>query len=103
MTKTLLHQVKDELVGVEMRARSAQVAEVAAMLRVAGQMTQHGLRVVYEVELDHAGAARRLARTITELFEVPAEVYEAPAGADKPDRYRVLVERGLVEVIRRCG
>lgn len=103
MTKTLSHQVKDELVGVEMRARSAQVAEVAAMLRVAGQMTQHGLRVVYEVELDHAGAARRLARTITELFEVPAEVHEAPAGADKPDRYRVLVERGLAEVIRRCG
>ena len=71
---TLTDDVKEELARVRVTRPQTKAAEVATLLRFAGGLHVISNRVAVESELDSAAAARRLARSILELYGVKAEI-----------------------------
>lgn len=101
---TLTDKVKQELSGVQINRASARAAEVAAMLRFAGQVSTAGEQVAYEVELDSREAAERLVSTLEELFAITASLHiVGPSGTSKRDRVQLRIGAGTRELIRRLG
>ena len=67
MSVSLTDQVKEELTAVSVPRQSARAAEVAAILRFAGELHITGDRVMYEVELESKSVATRLVTALDEL------------------------------------
>lgn len=101
---SLTQDVKAELNDADVRARSAQVAEVAALLRFAGTLDAHHGKPVLVAEVDSATTAARLARFIDTLFRLNAQVRCVEQGRPgRPGVYQVCVREGVAELIRRTG
>lgn len=100
----LTAQVKDELVQVNSTKQSAKIAQIAAMIRCAGEMQVVGQHLVVEVELDHHVAAQHLARDVEELFEIPSAILDLGTSSQrKLPRYLVRFTDDADTLIRRVG
>lgn len=100
----LTAQVKDELVLVSSTKQSGKVAQVAAMIRCAGDMQVVAGHLVVEVDLDHLGAAQRLAHDVEELFEITGSILDlGPSAQRKITRYLVRFSDDAETLIRRVG
>jgi DNA-binding protein WhiA len=103
--------VKDELSHLAVTKACCRKAEVAALLRFGGALHLVSGKLVVEAELDHAMAARRLKKDISEVFGHSAEVAVVqPSGLRKGARYvvrvveggeRLAVQVGLVDANKR--
>ncbi|MDO5031534.1 DNA-binding protein WhiA [Corynebacterium sp.] len=104
MSVSLTDQVKDELTEVSVPRQSSRAAEVAAMLRFAGQLLINGDQLSYEVELEHHKAAQRLVAALDDLYgiQVTPQVV-GPAGSAKKSRYQIRIDRDVRELTRRLG
>ena len=76
-------QIKKELSSVEVNRQSARAAEVAAMIRFAGQYNLVANSLIVEVELDLRESATRLRDAISELFGIDAAVLELGATSSR--------------------
>ncbi|ACP32792.1 DNA-binding protein WhiA [Corynebacterium aurimucosum] len=104
MSASLTDQVKEELTAVSVPRQSARAAEVAAILRFAGELNITGDRVMYEVELESKSVATRLVTALDELFSISASTHLAgPAASSKKSRVQVRITTGAKELTRRLG
>ncbi|MCW2693330.1 MAG: hypothetical protein JWM67_1934 [Mycobacterium sp.] len=101
--------VKAELAGVVVTRPCCRRAEAATMLRLAGGLHRVGAAggrtsVVIEAELDTGAAARRLRRTLTEVYGHISELAVlSPGGLRKQTRYVVRVNRDGEALARQTG
>lgn len=79
----LTDDVKEELARVRVTRPQTKAAEVATLLRFAGGLHVISNRVAVESELDSAAAARRLARSILELYGVRAEIAKIASSTNR--------------------
>lgn len=79
----LTDDVKEELARVRVTRPQTKAAEVATLLRFAGGLHVISNRVAVESELDSAAAARRLARSILELYGVRAEIAKISSSSNR--------------------
>lgn len=101
---SLNSQVKDELAGVHVSRQSARIAEIASLIRFAGQIETVAGRVIIEIEVDCAAVAHRLRDEIRELFHKDVVVHTiGPGGASKTTRFVLRVTDGAEDLIRRLG
>lgn len=100
----LTADVKHELARVRSPRPQTRAAEASAMLRFSGGLhVIHG-RVAVECELDTADAARKLGRTLLELYGVKADIAVISAsGARSPRAYLVRVVTGGEVLARQTG
>ncbi|MBE7364738.1 DNA-binding protein WhiA [Corynebacterium aurimucosum] len=104
MSASLTDQVKEELTAVSVPRQSARAAEVAAILRFAGDFHITGDRVMYEVELESQSVANRLVTALDELYSIAASTHVAgPAASSKKSRVQVRITSGAKELTRRLG
>lgn len=104
MSASLTEQVKEELTAVSVPRQSARAAEVAAILRFAGDLHINGDRVRYEVELESQSVANRLVTALDELYSIAASTHVAgPAASSKKSRVQVRITSGAKELTRRLG
>ncbi len=80
---TLTDDVKEELARVRVTRPQTKAAEVATLLRFAGGLHVISSRVAVESELDSAAVARRLARSILELYGVRAEIAKISSSSNR--------------------
>ena len=100
----LTADAKEELSHLEVTRPSARKAEASAMLRFAGGLHLVAGQVVVEAELDSAAVARRLHRTIAEMYGHRAELgVLQPSGIRRTTRYLVRVEREGGQLARQTG
>lgn len=101
---TLTAHVKDELAKVDVSRKSAQVAELAALIRFAGEITTVADKVVVDIELDNPLAAKRVLTLVEGLFGTEATVLDALAlSARKGNKVVVRIDSNASTVIRRVG
>ena len=87
--------VKDELSHLNTNKACCRKAEVAALLRFGGALHLVSGKLVVEAELDHAMAARRLKKDLSEVFGHNAELAVIqPSGIRKGARYVVRISEG---------
>ena len=104
MSASLTDQVKEELTAVSVPRQSARAAEVAAILRFAGELQATGERVTYDVELESKKVADRLVTALDELYSITATTHLAgPASSSKKNRIQVRIATGAKELTRRLG
>lgn len=104
MSASLTDQVKEELTAVSVPRQSARAAEVAAILRFAGDLHITGDRVMYEIELESKSVANRLVTALDELYSIAASTHVAgPAASSKKGRVQVRITSGAKELTRRLG
>ena len=97
-------QVKEELTAVVVPRQSARAAELAAMLRFAGELDISGDNMAYELELESHAIARRVIAALDELYGISADSHVAgPAGTTKKSRVTVRISTGAKELTRRLG
>ena len=97
-------RVKDELSRLDVTKPCCRKSEVAATLRFAGGLHIVGGRIVVEAELDTANAARRLRKSIGDLYGHPSEVLVLAAGGlRKGSRYVVRVVQDGEALARQTG
>ena len=100
----LTADAKEELSHLEVTRPSARKAAASAMLRFAGGLHLVAGQVVVEAELDSAAVARRLHRTIAEMYGHRAELgVLQPSGIRRTTRYLVRVEREGGQLARQTG
>ncbi|MGY4721206.1 DNA-binding protein WhiA [Naumannella cuiyingiana] len=100
----MTQQVKAELATVEITRPTTRRAELTAMLRFAGGLHLAGGRIVIEAELDTGAAARRLSRTIADLFGHQTDlVVVNGSGLRRGNRYVVRVIRDGNALARQTG
>ena len=85
----LTDDVKEELARVRVTRPQTKAAEVATLLRFAGGLHVISNRVAVESELDSAAAARRLARSILELYGVRAEIATISSSSNRTSGARL--------------
>jgi DNA-binding protein WhiA len=96
--------LKDELSRLEVTKPCCRRAELATLLRFAGGLHLVGGQVVVEAEVDTGSVARRVRRTIHELYGYSAEItVVAPGGLRRGSRYLLRVERDGDGLARRVG
>lgn len=100
----LTTDVKNELARIRSPRPQTRAAEASAMLRFSGGLhVIHG-RVAVECELDTADAARKLGRTLLELYGVKAEIAMIAGSGSKSQRsYLVRVVTGGEVLARQTG
>ncbi|WKD59248.1 DNA-binding protein WhiA [Corynebacterium caspium] len=100
----LTARVKDELVNVNVHNISSRLAEIAAIIRYAGEITVAGRNLRVFVEFDHEGAAIRFHDEIQDIFSISPEfgVY-VDENSEELGLFYVLINTGAKEVIRRTG
>ena len=100
----LTSDVKDELSRVRVTKACCRKAEVAAMLRVGGQLHVINRQLVVEAEFDTGTIARRIRTNIAELYghEVTLSVVQ-PTGIRRGARYAVRVVDGGEWLARQVG
>ena len=101
---TLTDKVKEELTSVTVSRQSARAAEVAAILRFAGELSVNGDQMAYELELSDQSVADRLITALEELFNIRASSHMVgPVGSSKRSRVQVRIGAGAKELTRRLG
>ncbi|MER0078381.1 DNA-binding protein WhiA [Corynebacterium sp. KPL2830] len=104
MTTPLTEQVKEELAAVGVTRQSARAAELASILRFAGEVDVSGDSMAYELELDNQVIAQRILVALDELYGIEAESHVVgPAGTAKKSRVIVRITKGAKELTRRLG
>lgn len=104
MTTPLTEQVKEELAAVGVTRQSARAAELASILRFAGEVDVSGDSMAYELELDNQAIAQRILVALDELYGIEAESHVVgPAGTAKKSRVIVRITKGSKELTRRLG
>lgn len=104
MTTPLTEQVKEELAAVGVTRQSARAAELASILRFAGEVDVSGDSMAYELELDNQAIAQRILVALDELYGIEAESHVVgPAGTAKKSRLIVRITTGAKELTRRLG
>ncbi|MDK4247415.1 DNA-binding protein WhiA [Corynebacterium accolens] len=104
MTTPLTEQVKEELAAVGVTRQSARAAELASILRFAGEVDVSGDYMAYELELDNQAIAQRILVALDELYGIEAESHVVgPAGTAKKSRVIVRITTGAKELTRRLG
>ena len=104
MTTPLTDQVKEELTAVVVPRQSARAAELAAMLRFAGELDISGDSMSYELELESHAIARRFMNALDDLYGITADSHVVgPAGTTKKTRVTVRISIGAKELTRRLG
>ncbi|WP_347350697.1 DNA-binding protein WhiA [Intrasporangium sp.] len=97
-------KVKDELSRLDVTKTCCRKAEVSAMLRFAGGLHLVGGQIVIEAELDTANAARRLRRSISEVYGHHSDVLVLAAGGlRRGSRYVVRVVEDGGALARQAG
>lgn len=104
MTTPLTEQVKEELAAVGVTRQSARAAELASILRFAGEVDVSGDSMAYELELDNQAIAQHILVALDELYGIEAESHVVgPAGTAKKSRVIVRITTGAKELTRRLG
>lgn len=104
MITPLTEQVKEELAAVDVTRQSARAAELASILRFAGEVDVSGESMSYELELDNQSIAQRIIVALDELYGIEAESHEVgSAGTVKKSRVIVRITKGAKELTRRLG
>ena len=100
MTTPLTDQVKEELTAVVVPRQSARAAELAAMLRFAGELDISGDSMSYELELESHAIARRFMNALDDLYGITADSHVVgPAGTTKKTRVTVRISIGAKEPV----
>ncbi len=100
----LTAQVKEELARLSVSKSCCRKAEVSSILRFADGLHIISGRIVIEVELDTAIAARRLRQDILEVYGRPSEILTISGGAlRKGKRYVLRVVRDGESLARQTG
>jgi DNA-binding protein WhiA len=96
--------VKSEISALPVTKTCCRKAEAAAMMRFGGGLHIVAGRIVVEAELDTSGAARRLVRSLADVYGQPCELVRiAPAGLRTTPRYVVRVSRDGAGLARQVG
>jgi len=104
MADDLTTSVKEELCRVEVKSQNVRIAEIAAMIRFAGELSIVANKPVLEVELEVRAAAERLRRAMMELFDIRVSLLELGATSSrKAARYLLRITDDVEMVIRRGG
>jgi len=100
----LTQQIKEELSRVPVRTGLERAAELATVLRFCGGLHLISGRIAIEVELDSAALARRLSRSIAELYGIESELTVVQAGGlRKTSGYQIRVLRDGELLARQTG
>ena len=100
----LTSEVKAELSTVAVTKPAVRKAEVASILRFAGNLHIAGGKIMVEADLDTGGAARRLKTAISDLFGFSCEfVVITPSGLRRGTRYVVRLIRNGDSLARQTG
>ena len=83
MADDLTTSVKEELCRVEVKSQNVRIAEIAAMIRFAGELSIVANKPVLEVELEVRAAAERLRRAMMELFDIRVSLLELGATSSR--------------------
>ena len=96
--------VKDELSRVAISKPCCRKAEVSAILRFAGQLHISAGRVVLEIELDTAQAAKRVRKDIADIYGHDSDIDPITSGGiRKGSRYLVTVKKDGDALARQTG
>lgn len=96
--------VKSEIAALPVTKTCCRKAEVAGMLRFGGGLHIVGGRIVVEAELDSGAAARRLRRTLADVYGQPSELVMMTSGPLRNGpRYVVRVSRDGEGLARQVG
>lgn len=100
----LTADVKDELARVEVGTTSVRAAELAALLRFSGGLHLISGRIAVESELDSLQLAKRVRKSLAELYGVRSEVSVVSAsGLRRSSQYLVRVVDGGETLARQTG
>jgi DNA-binding protein WhiA len=100
----LTNAIKEELVKVPPSNGLVRAAELATILRFCGGLHLISGRIAIEVEVDLANVAKRIAKAITELYGVQAELTVLQAGGlRKSGGFQVRVMREGELLARQTG
>lgn len=88
----LTDDVKKELTATTITRPSARAAEIAAILRFAGQLQTSNGQLAYEIELEDQAITDRLVSSIEEMYDikVPSHVV-GPPGSTKKSRIQLRI------------
>lgn len=101
---SLTTQVKEELTKVSVGHTSARMAELAAVIRFAGNMDVVSQKLVVEIELDHETVVKRVMNELQDLIGVDSVLMDLGASATrKSPRYLIRVSDGADTVVRKLG
>lgn len=96
--------VKDELSRVAITKPCCRKAEVSAILRFAGQLHVSAGRVVLEIELDTAQAAKRVRKDISDIYGHDSDIDPITSGGiRKGSRYLVTIKKDGDALARQTG
>lgn len=96
--------VKDELSRVAITKPCCRKAEVSAILRFAGQLHVSAGRVVLEIELDTAQAAKRVRKDISDIYGHDSDIDPISSGGiRKGSRYLVTIKKDGDALARQTG
>jgi len=97
-------KVKDELSRYEVTKPCCRKAEVSTTLRFAGGLHIVGGKIVVEAELDTANAARRLRKSVADVYGHRSEVLVMSAGGlRRGSRYVVRIVEDGATLARQTG
>ena len=100
----LTQAIKEELAKVQPNNGLVRAAELATILRFCGGLHLISGRIAIEVELDSANVAKRIAKAITELYGIQAELSVLNAGGlRKSGGFQVRVMREGELLARQTG
>jgi hypothetical protein len=104
MIMALTNDIKEELARVPVRTGLERAAELATVLRFCGGLQLISGRIAVEVELDSAALARRLSRSIAELYGIQSELTVVQAsGLRKTSGYQIRVLKDGELLARQTG
>ncbi len=100
----LTSEVKDELSRLDVTRTCCRRAEASALLRFSGGLHVISGQVVVEADLDAGAIARRLRRTLADVYNSDSDVaIVTSSGMRKGSRYVVRVVRGGDHLARQTG
>ncbi|MEJ5996794.1 DNA-binding protein WhiA [Corynebacterium sp. H130] len=101
---SLTAKAKTELAKTALTRSTARTAEIAAVVRFAGQLDVVAGRPVLDIELDNQAVAHRVKDEISELFFKDVQLNTiGPGGMSKNTRYVLRITDGVDDIIRRLG
>ena len=96
--------VKDELSRLSVSKPCCRKAEVSAILRFAGGLHLSAGKIMVEIELDTAQAARRVRKDISDIYGHDSDLAViSPGGLRKGSRYLVRVIKEGDALARQTG
>lgn len=101
---TLTEKVVKELTAVNVSRQSAKAAELAAIIRFAGDISAVGESAILEIELEDHDVAQRVVSTLEDLYDIKAATHMVgPGSASRKPRIQVRLSHGVKELMRRLG